>query len=93
MLSDLPNTPDGRADLRRRMTDAIVRHGSTAPSRVPVLQRTFTGPEIAFAIDDATAAARIILREPVGPNAAAALTAALARTITAFPDLAAEAAR
>jgi hypothetical protein len=87
MRFDLPSTPDGQADLRRRMTDAIVRHGRTADGVVPALQREgFTGAEIAAGIDAARNAARIILREPASATGRS-IARALALTLAAYPEL------
>lgn len=77
------------ADLRRRMTDTIVRHGSVRTGYIAALQRAgYTGLEIALNLDVARNAAEIILEGPPQPGPHIGhMSRVLARALQAYPGL------
>jgi hypothetical protein len=79
----------GKLDVRRQLTDAIVRHGSLDGTIAMLQQSGFSGAEIAEGHEAAKAAARVILKLDAGlPDAAyLARHAALAATVATNPEL------
>lgn len=88
-LSTLTFSPAASADtVRRRMTAAIVAHGSTRSGVVPLLQQSFTGRQIVEHIDAAVMDAELELFGPPCPDArTGTLARALAQLVGSSPDL------